>query len=220
MSHGFIYDCNKGKFTFFNRTAPKPVPEPEPEREPESPKPKEPEPPKKLTPRRDRLAKKGLSPQQEKETIGQHQQEIEQAKAAQRRAKTISDKYEDEHPNKTFASNGKKTMSGWDGKTTSAPAECARVIPADVMKNSEKINHSLEPNMKDQGISGRFNASHAEKQLSILTDKPIGVSRKMCDDCVGYFSKQAQSSGKSLVVADPKQTRIFMPDGNIVKVVN
>lgn len=62
---------------------------------------------------------------------------------------------------------------------------------------------------------GKVNASHAEKQLSIISSDPIGVTKPMCKDCQSYFSTLAQSSGKEYVVADPNVTRVFTPDGKV-----
>jgi hypothetical protein len=84
------------------------------------------------------------------------------------------------------------------------------------MEKAAEIGHELKPNTYlDQGVPGRYNASHAEKQLSIVSDGPIAVSRSMCPDCQGYFQKLAGSTGKSYTVGDPDVIREFRPDGTI-----
>jgi hypothetical protein len=131
-----------------------------------------------------------------------------------------------QYARKTVASDGYTTLSGWDGKTTKAPSGFNRVTPDDVRVHSEKIGHELKQNIGNdynihtkEGWPGKFNASHAEKQMTILSpSKPIGVSKPMCDDCQAFFSKQAQYTGKPQIVTDPEVTRIFMPDGNIENV--
>lgn len=130
------------------------------------------------------------------------------------------------YKNKVVASDGCTTLSGWDGKTTSAPSEFSRVTPEEIRAYSAKIGHNLEPTkgldvnpFTQKGFAGKYNASHAEKQMTILSpNKPIGVSKEMCDDCIQFFSKQAQYTGKTQVVTDPEVTRIFMPDGSIKEI--
>ncbi|VBB06149.1 phage late control gene d protein (gpd) [Lucifera butyrica] len=146
--------------------------------------------------------------------------EIEQSRAAYKRAAEVGEQYEEKFGTKTFASNGKKTMSGWDGKTTIAPTECTRVEPREVMDYSEEIGHKLKNSgSNDHGIPGQFQACHAEKQLSLLTDSPIGVNRKMCTDCQGYFQKHAAYTGEEKFVTDPEMTRIFHPNGEVSKIL-
>jgi len=116
------------------------------------------------------------------------------------------------------ASNGKITLSGFDGKTTKAPEGFARV-PLDTMFDyCKKIGHELPPKVPafyDNGREGSYFACHAEKQLSLLTDEPIGISRDMCPDCVEYFKKHAAYTNQVKITADPKKTRIFFPDGRV-----
>jgi hypothetical protein len=70
----------------------------------------------------------------------------------------------------------------------------------------------------DFGIPGQYALSHAEKQAFVLTGMPaVGVSRAMCDDCQSYFLEKARASSKLLAVADPGMTRIFLPDGTMMR---
>jgi hypothetical protein len=85
------------------------------------------------------------------------------------------------------------------------------------MKKSAEIGHEPKPHVFDQGVPGRYNSSHAEKQASVVApNQPIGVSNPMCSDCVDYFQKLAKATGHPQVVADPNVTRVFMPDGRII----
>jgi uncharacterized Zn-binding protein involved in type VI secretion len=127
--------------------------------------------------------------------------------------------------NKTVASDGDQTLSGWSGKSNQGQRQGYKEVPPrEVETLSQKIGHDLAPSgATDQvnrgGFRGKFNASHAEKQLAILKpNKPIGVSKAMCPDCQGFFSKLAQYRGRSQVVGDPQVTRIFYPDGSVVKI--
>jgi hypothetical protein len=116
---------------------------------------------------------------------------------------------------KTVASDGvNNTLSGWGAIDEGAEFFNRTATTQDVISKSAEIGHDLKPaGALDQGISGQFNASHAEKQMSLLSSKPIGVSRAMCSDCIEYFKKLAKYTGTEKVVADPDMTRIFMTDG-------
>jgi len=88
------------------------------------------------------------------------------------------------------------------------------------MQRSQNIGHSLKPaGALDQGVPGRYNASHAEKKMSILSpNQPVAVSRPMCPDCQEYFHLLAQYTQHIQVVADPQIIRIFRPDGSVIEV--
>ena len=138
---------------------------------------------------------------------------ISQAVNAQKISSDLSDKYGfGEKPKKTVASDGSiNTLSGW--KILDDNSEFTRVLPEKVIAKSNEIGHDLRnTGANDQGVPGRYNASHAEKQLSIVSDNPIGISQPMCLDCQNYFNKLASSEGKTYVTADPHTIRIFEPD--------
>ena len=89
----------------------------------------------------------------------------------------------------------------------------------DVINKSNEIGHKLRnAGANDQGVPGRYNASHAEKQLSIISDNPIGISQPMCTDCQGYFKNLAIGEGREYVTADPNFIRIFSPDGVVTEI--
>ena len=142
---------------------------------------------------------------------------IKQAEEVQKIATNLSDKYGyGEKPNrKTVASDGSiNTLSGW--KVLDENSEFTRVSTEDVINKSEEIGHKLRnAGANDQGVPGRYNASHAEKQLSIISDKPIGISQPMCTDCQNYFKNLAISDGKVHITADSNTIRIFNPDGTV-----
>ena len=119
-------------------------------------------------------------------------------------------------PEKTAAAveGGPCALSGWDhGKEGFVQAT------EEVRMRSQQIGHELKPHkLFDDGVPGRFNACHAEKQMSVVApDKPIAVSSPMCSDCQSYFRATARYTDKSQVVADPDKTRIFYPDGRVVE---
>ena len=145
---------------------------------------------------------------------------ILQAESAQKIAGDLSDKYGySQNPNrKTVASDGIiHTLSGW--KTLDADSEFTRVPVEEVIIKAKIIGHNLRnAGANDQGVPGKYNASHAEKQLSIISDKPIGISQPMCIDCQSYFRKLAVQEGNLYIVADPDIIRIFNPDGTITEI--
>jgi len=118
---------------------------------------------------------------------------------------------------KTVASDGEKTLSGWTNK----PPGYADVDPVHVVHLSNQNGHELrsggaQDQINNGGFPGKYNASHAEKQMTVASpDEPVGVSKPMCRDCQDYFAAQAQETGRPQVVTDPEVTRVFWPDGSI-----
>lgn len=118
--------------------------------------------------------------------------------------------------NKTVASDGIQTVSGWSKNEgfTSVP-------PEDVAAYSDKIGHELQPaggldQIKNGGFPGKYNASHAEKQMAVASpNEPIGVSREICNDCYNFFKLHAQETGKPQIITDPEGTHVFYPDGTV-----
>lgn len=141
--------------------------------------------------------------------------EIEESKEAYKRAIDMAKK---KKVKGCVASNGKITLSGFDGKTTKAPEEFTRVSLDTMFDYCKEIGHELPPKVPafyDNGREGSYFACHAEKQLSLLTDKPIGISKDMCPNCVEYFKKHAAHTNQVKITTDPKKTRVFFPDGRI-----
>ncbi|MFS2110166.1 DUF4123 domain-containing protein [Sphingomonas sp. Sphisp140] len=120
-----------------------------------------------------------------------------------------------EYAVKTTSSNDAKTLSGWKQPR---PEGFDGATAQQVQNKASQIGHELEPHPFDKDFPGQYNASHAEKQMSVLSpDHPIGVSKPMCADCQGYFSKLAQHNGADQVVTDPNGTWIFKSDGSVLK---
>lgn len=68
-------------------------------------------------------------------------------------------------------------------------------------------------NWRDGITPYKYNASHAEKQVSMYGGTEIGVTRGMCDDCQNYFAAKAQFHNKEYIVADPTTIHIFTIEG-------
>ena len=78
-------------------------------------------------------------------------------------------------------------------------------------KKKGLVKADFKDNVSRGGSEGYFYGSHAERELSHRTDRPIGVSRRMCNECVNYFR-----SLKSLrIVADPDFIWIYEANGVI-----
>lgn len=85
-----------------------------------------------------------------------------------------------------------------------------------MINKSNEIGHKLRnAGANDQGVPVRYNASHVEKPLSIISDNPIGISQPMCTDCQGYFKNLAIGEGREYATADPNYIRIFSLDGTV-----
>ncbi len=112
------------------------------------------------------------------------------------------------------AESGAQTESGWS--SSNHPTIHGQTTPQ-VVAIGASIGHTFAPDtFRDNGVPGRYHASHAEKQLNALRPgEPIGVSIRMCADCYNYFRLRARSMQRTLVVADPEVTRIFHPDGRV-----
>jgi len=122
--------------------------------------------------------------------------------------------------NKTVASDGNKTVSGW----SEPPEGYSQATPEDVAAHSKKIGHELKPaGANDQinrgGFPGKYNASHAEKQMALASpNEPAGVSKPMCSDCIEFYKAQAKYSGQPQTVTDPDMTRVFNTDGTVTEI--
>ncbi len=111
---------------------------------------------------------------------------------------------------------GERTISGWKQQPGYIQATDL------VMARCEEIGYSLRSaGPLDKGVQGRYNASHAEKQISVIhPDQPIGVSSEMCLDCQEYFKALVRHTGNIQVIADPKTVRIFRLDGSVDELSN
>lgn len=122
---------------------------------------------------------------------------------------------------KTVASDGAPTISGW---AEPKPNGFGGASPTAVQQKSIQIGHDLTPaggrdQLNNGGFPGKYNASHAEKQQSLLhPGEPVGVTRPVCTDCQAYFQKLAEAEHTRYVVTDPDETWIFNPDGTVERI--
>ncbi|MGH9277704.1 MAG: hypothetical protein ACRD12_06305 [Acidimicrobiales bacterium] len=122
---------------------------------------------------------------------------------------------------KAVASDGGKTVSGW---RRPRPPGYDYATPEQVRDVSNQIGHDLRPGgPRDQlaqgGWTGKFHASHAEKQQAVLhPNMPVAVSKDMCVDCRSFYGRLAVNRQKAQIVTDPHYTWIFRPDGTVDRV--
>lgn len=123
-------------------------------------------------------------------------------------------KYKNEYPRKTVASDITiHTLSGY-GEITTGKEDFNRTIGLNqLFSEFKKIGHDISNHAFDNDTPGSFYACHAEKQLSLLTEEPIGISKGMCPNCKKYFKKLAVFEKRTIYTADPKSIQIFYSNG-------
>jgi len=92
------------------------------------------------------------------------------------------------------------------------------VLNEQIENDKEKglVKEDFKDNISKGGNEGYFYCSHAERELSHRTKRPIGVSRRMCNQCVNYF-RNLQSQR---IVADPDFIWVFETNGEIKAFLN
>lgn len=154
------------------------------------------------------------------EVIGTARRAVERAESALDALAALPE-WRSRAAQKSVASDGEITLSGWKGK----PVGFARVSPDEVREVAARIGHELHPDAaRDQPnvagyFTGRARACHAEKQLVLLLPGvPIGVSKPLCDDCRAFLRALARARGESIVVGDIDDCWIFQPTGMVQQI--
>jgi hypothetical protein len=109
--------------------------------------------------------------------------------------------------------DGAATISGWE---LPVPPGVTHVDPQAVLDFQEEMGFpALRSGALDQGVPGRYLASHAERKMSLLKpNAPIEEGPEhVCDDCILYFQRVAVYRGVPQEVTDPFGTHTFNPDG-------
>jgi RHS repeat-associated protein len=114
--------------------------------------------------------------------------------------------------NGTVAANaaGQRTHSGFADKPGFLPGS---QLTAQVMALGQKMNFPFRNGgpARDRGIPGQSAASHAETQMSFVSDV-FAVSKEMCDyTCRPFVSARAVAEGRTFYVMDPTKIWIFTP---------
>ena len=135
---------------------------------------------------------------------------------------------------KCVATDGGKTMSGYEGKNPrNLPDGYSEATPDQIREYSKTIGHDLtpkKPNFMDgldndgnslpdsDGWAGKYNSVHAEKQLGFLKpNDPIAVNKPMCSDCQSFFRQQAMHLQQDQFVTDPNGTWTYQSDGTVIR---
>ena len=71
----------------------------------------------------------------------------------------------------------------------------------------------------DQGVPGKYNASHAEPQMLTLGKTRFGVSKPMCSSCQRFAQAEANRTGVTIKITDPVKTNVFTPTGSTLSIL-
>ena len=124
-----------------------------------------------------------------------------------------------EFDRRTTASDGIKTISG---APRPLPDEFTPVSRQAVFDHADRIGYDIGADFRDGkmgGPDGAYNATHAEKQLVVKApDDPIGITSKICSDCLEFLRYDAKFNQAPRVTTDPVYgTLVFQADGSIVR---
>ncbi|MFP2896019.1 RHS repeat domain-containing protein [Corallococcus sp. 4LFB] len=106
-----------------------------------------------------------------------------------------------------------KALSGW----TPRPGYEQGTDRA--LQLANEMGYTFRPNrLLDQGVPGRYSASHVEPQMSVVRpNEPLGVSKDMCTSCQDFYEALAKYRQAEQVVRDPSGTWVFTPEGMVMK---
>ena len=106
-------------------------------------------------------------------------------------------------------------LSGWSQSRRPSGFQSPNVD--EVLRVTDEMGYPRTPHGLDQGVPGRYNGSHAERQKALrATETSLGISKEMCEDCGGWFRSYAYHTQKTWYVTDPNGTWVFKPDGTII----
>ena len=143
-------------------------------------------------------------------------QRVAESQAAHTRASTTARPLnaQKQYKNKKVASDHERTLSGW---SSDRPIGFHSPYDQEVLRVTDEMGYPRRSmGCRDHGVKGRALASHAERQEALIAhESRIGVSGRLCNDCLGWFRSYSQHSGKTWYVTDPDGTWVFRPDGSI-----
>ena len=124
-----------------------------------------------------------------------------------------------EFDKRTMASDGIKTISG---SPKPLPDDFTPVSRQAVFDHADQIGYDIGADFRDGkmgGPDGAYNATHTEKQLVVKApDDPIGITSKICSDCLEFLRYDAKYNQAPRVATDPVYgTLVFQADGSIVR---
>lgn len=112
------------------------------------------------------------------------------------------------------ASGGKSYLSGWSAKK---PKSFEKMDIADVPQVRTNMGMPQASHSWDNGVVGRYNNSHVEKQAIVDNGgtAPISVDRDMCGDCQEFASWYSYRNDVDITISDPSGIRIFRRTGDV-----
>ena len=147
-------------------------------------------------------------------TQAQHVAESQAAHTRAARVKQELPKTDRNRPKVVSSDRNNDALSGW---SKDRPPGFLDPNVEEVLQVTDEMGHPRTPYFRDQGVSGQYFASHAERQMALNAEWPhIGVSKTMCADCQDWFRSLAQYQRRDWYVTDPDGTWIFRTDGSVV----
>ena len=147
-------------------------------------------------------------------TQAQHVTESQAAHTRAARVKQELPKTDRNRPKVVSSDRNNDALSGW---SKDRPPGFLDPNVEEVLQVTDEMGHPRTPYFRDQGVSGQYFASHAERQMALNAEWPhIGVSKTMCADCQDWFRSLAQYQRRDWYVTDPNGTWIFRTDGSVV----
>lgn len=144
-------------------------------------------------------------------------QHVAESQAAHTRAARVKEQLPATKRNKRKAVSSDRYNDALSGWSKDRPPGFLDPNVEEVLQVTDEMGHPRTSHYVDQGVPGKYFASHAERQMALNTKWPrIGVSKPMCPDCQGWFRSLAQYQRRDWYVTDPDGTWIFRTDGSVV----
>ena len=144
-------------------------------------------------------------------------QHVAESQAAHTRAARVKEQLPATKRNKRKAVSSDRYNDALSGWSKDRPPGFLDPNFEEVLQVTDEMGHPRTSHYVDQGVPGKYFASHAERQMALNTKWPrIGVSKPMCPDCQGWFRSLAQYQRRDWYVTDPDGTWIFRTDGSVV----
>jgi len=144
-------------------------------------------------------------------------QHVAESQAAHTRAARVKEQLPATKRNKRKAVSSDRNNDALSGWSKDRPPGFLDPNVEEVLQVTDEMGYPRTSHYVDQGVSGKYFASHAERQMALNAEWPhIGVSKPMCPDCQGWFRSLAQYQHRDWYVTDPDGTWIFRTDGSVV----
>jgi len=144
-------------------------------------------------------------------------QHVTESQAAHTRAARVKEQLPATKRNKRKAVSSDRNNDALSGWSKDRPPGFLDPNVEEVLQVTDEMGYPRTSHYVDQGVSGKYFASHAERQMALNAEWPhIGVSKPMCPDCQGWFRSLAQYQHRDWYVTDPDGTWIFRTDGSVV----